>query len=205
MRRNTGRFSGYIRPFSYLIDLISINCIAVFLLPFTINTLYYHFFLSISWVIISWNVSFYEIYRYTKLIAIFEKTIKQYIVYVIVNFAYVGFMMQYSNSTTILKFVSLTVGFISLQKLFIYYFLKKYRIVFGSNYRKVVILGDEKNVSQLIHFFNDNPDYGYKLEKVYNLKIDKKADIQNSYNFILDNKIDEIYCAQSDFLSIFKL
>lgn len=199
MRRNTGRFSGYIRPFSYMIDLIIINCIALFLLPLTINTPYYHLFLSISWMIISWNVSFYEIYRYTKLLEIFEKTIKQYIIYVILNFAYVGFIMQYSNSTIILKSVSITVGFISLQKLFIYYFLKKYRIVFGSNYRKVVILGDEKNVSQLIHFFNDNPDYGYKLEKVYHLKTDKKTDIQNSYNFILDNKIDEIYCAQADF------
>lgn len=199
MRRNTGRFSGYIRPFSYMIDLIIINCIALFLLPLTINTPYYHLFLSISWMIISWNVSFYEIYRYTKLLEIFEKTIKQYIIYVILNFAYVGFIMQYSNSTIILKSVSITVGFISLQKLFIYYFLKKYRIVFGSNYRKVVILGDEKNVSQLIHFFNDNPDYGYKLEKVYHLKTDKKTEIQNSYNFILDNKIDEIYCAQADF------
>ncbi len=199
MRRNTGRFSGYIRPFSYLIDLISINYIAFFLLPSIINTLYYHFFLSIAWMVISWNVSFYEIYRYTKLVEIFEKTIKQYIIYLIVNFAYVGFMMQYSNSTDILKYVSLTVALISLQKLFIYYFLKKYRIVFGSNYRKVVVLGEEKKVTELTNFFNENPDYGYKLEKIYYLKNDKKEEIKESYKFILENKIDEIYCSQSDF------
>lgn len=198
MQRHTGRFSVYIRPFSYLLDLIIINFLANLLLIDSLTGLYYHLFVSFSWIVISWNVGFYEVYRFTKVIEILSKIIKQYIVFTIVNFAYIGYFLKFSEPSLIVKFVTIAMIFIASGKLFVYYFLRRFRVVFGGNFRRVVIIGEEKNTSHLIDFFNENPNYGYKLVKFFDLKISKKQQIQECFDFVLDNNIDEIYGALSD-------
>lgn len=202
MQRHTGRFSVYIRPFSYVLDLIIINFLAYNLLINSLNGLYYHFFISFSWVVISWNVGFYEVYRFTKASEILEKIVKQYVVFTVVNFAYIGYILKFSEPSLILKFVSIALGLIAFEKLFVYYFLRRFRVVYGGNFRKVVIVGEEKHTSELVHFFNDNPNYGYKLVKVFDLKTSKKLEIKECQDFVLENKIDEIYCALSDLSNI---
>ena len=202
MQRHTGRFSVYIRPFSYILDLIIINFLAYNLLINSLNGFYYHFFISFSWVVISWNVRFYQVYRFTKASEILEKIVKQYVVFTIVNFAYIGYFLKFSEPSLILKFVSIALGLIAFEKLFVYYFLRRFRVVYGGNFRKVVIVGEEKHTSELVHFFNDNPNYGYKLVKVFDLKTSKKLEIKECQDFVLENKIDEIYCALSDLSNI---
>ena len=142
MQKHTGRFSIYIRPFSYALDLFIINYLVSILLLNSLNEIYYHFFVSLSWIFISWNVSFYKVYRFTKVTDIFEKLVKQYIVFTTVNFACVGYFLKLSEPTLIIKFVSLALSLIALEKLFIYYFLRRYRVVFGGNFRRVVIIGE---------------------------------------------------------------
>ena len=198
MRKKTGRYSGYIRPFSYLLDLTVVNLLSVFILPETFQTLSFHFFISLAWVILSMNIGFYEIYRYTKVIEIFGKIFKQYFLFLIVNFAYIGYFSKFSDSSIILQFVSYSLILISLAKLFIYYFLRRFRVVFGGNFRKVVIVGNGKSVEQLVTFFNENPDYGYKLEHVFDLEENKKMQIENCFTFVMQNEIDEVYCSLSD-------
>ena len=198
MQRHTGRFSVYIRPFSYVLDLIIINFLAYNLLINSLNGFYYHVFISFSWVVISWNVGFYEVYRFTKASEILEKIVKQYVIFTVVNFAYIGYFLKFSEPSLILKFVSIALGLIAFEKLFVYYFLRRFRVVYGGNFRKVVIVGEEKHTSELVHFFNDNPNYGYKLVKVFDLKTSKKLEIKECQDFVLENKIDEIYCALSD-------
>jgi putative colanic acid biosynthesis UDP-glucose lipid carrier transferase len=149
-------------------------------------------------VVISWNVGFYEVYRFTKASEILEKIVKQYVVFTVVNFAYIGYFLKFSEPSLILKFVSIALGLIAFEKLFVYYFLRRFRVVYGGNFRKVVIVGEEKSTSELAHFFNDNPNYGYKLVKVFDLKTSKKQEIKECLDFVLENKIDEIYCALSD-------
>ena len=198
MQKHTGRFSIYIRPFSYALDLIIINYLVSILLLNSLNEIYYHFFVSLSWIFISWNVSFYNVYRFTKVTNIFEKLVKQYFLFTIVNFAYVGYFLKLSEPTLIIKFVSLALSLIALEKLFIYYFLRRYRVVFGGNFRRVVIIGEEKTTKQLVTFFNDNPNYGYKIVKFFNLKFNKKQHIKEYQEFVIENKIDEIYCSLAD-------
>lgn len=202
MQRHTGRFSVYIRPFSYVLDLIIINFLAYNMLINSLNGFYYHVFISFSWVVISWNVGFYEVYRFTKLSEILEKIVKQYVIFTVVNFAYIGYFLKFSEPSLILKFVSIALGLIAFEKLFVYYFLRRFRVVYGGNFRKVVIVGEEKSTSGLVHFFNDNPNYGYKLVKVFDLKTSKKQEIKECQDFVLENKIDEIYCALSDLSNI---
>lgn len=198
MRKKTGRYSGYIRPFSYVLDLIIINILANFLLPETLNLLGYHFFVSTSWLIIAWNIGFYEVYRYTKVIEIFSNILKQYFFFLLINFAFIGFYLKFSEPSKMIEFVSFSLILVSLAKFFIYFSLRRFRVVFGGNFRRVVIVGNGKSVSQLEEFFNENPDYGYKLEKVFTLIPNKKEQVEECFDFVMENKIDEIYCSLSD-------
>ena len=141
MRANTGRYSGYIRPFSYALDLIIINFRADIFLLDSLNEIYYHIFISISWIIIAWNIGFYEVYRFTNAIEILSKSFKQYIFFLIINFSYLGIFLALSAPTQMLKFVTLAIVFISIFKFSLYYLLRRFRVVFGGNFRRVVIVG----------------------------------------------------------------
>ena len=202
MRANTGRYSGYIRPFSYALDLIIINFLAYIFLLDSLNEIYYHIFISISWIIIAWNIGFYEVYRFTNAIEILSKSFKQYIFFLIINFSYLGIFLALSAPTQMLKFVTLAIVLISIFKFSLYYLLRRFRVVFGGNFRRVVIVGHGKDVNELAEFFNKNLDYGYKLVKVFDTKGAKKEQLENCQKFVLENKIDEIYCALSDLTNV---
>ena len=61
-----GRYSGFIRPISYGIDLAIIYSLAKQFFQITEQYIYYIIFITVSWVIISMISNFYEIYRFTK-------------------------------------------------------------------------------------------------------------------------------------------
>jgi putative colanic acid biosynthesis UDP-glucose lipid carrier transferase len=198
MRKKTGRYSGYIRPFSYVLDLTVINTLSIVLLPENFNVFTFHFFVSFAWIILAYSTRFYEVYRYTKVFEIFGKIIKQKVLFLILNFAYIGYFSKYSDTALVIKFIFLSLLLISFAKLFIYYFLRKYRVVFGGNFRRVVIAGSGKSVEQLAVFFNDNLDYGYKLIKIFDLSVNKKQQMEECFEFVKEHRIDEIYCSLSD-------
>jgi putative colanic acid biosynthesis UDP-glucose lipid carrier transferase len=198
MRANTGRYSGYIRPFSYVLDLMIINFLAFVLFSDAFRQFYYPLFVCISWIIIAWNIGFYEVYRFTNAIEIVNKILKQYVLFLIMNFAYLGISLLSVGSIQMLMFVTSSLILISGFKFSMYYFLRRFRVVFGGNFRKVVIFGHGKDVNQLAEFFDNNSDYGYKLEKIFDSKGLKKEQLEICQNFVLENNIDEIYCALSD-------
>ncbi len=80
---------------------------------------------------------------------------------------------------------------ITITKFTIFFLLKKYRKVFKGNLRKVVIVGLNKKTDQLRKYFNDNPDYGYQLLKIFDLK--QYQNIEEIINHISENEVDEIY------------
>lgn len=198
MKTKTGRYSGYIRPFSYLIDLVIINVLALYILWFHTNEIYYAIFISFGWFIIAANLGFYEVYRYTKVIAILNCTLKQGILFTLFCLVLEYFYSETSNQKAVALFVFSSLFLILSVKLFIYYFLKRYRVLFGRNFRTVVLLGNNKNIDPLKGFFTENPDYGYKLIKVFTLEDNKKQRIDECLSYVFDKKIDEIYCSIAD-------
>ncbi len=188
-----GRYSGFLRPISYGIDLL---IIAFLVKPFfQDNTIYFQYvlFISISWIIVSLLSGFYEIYRYTKALKIVSLLAKQGVIFTLLVFAFFGFYNLDRRTLDVSVYVLQVFGVITIVKFSIFYLLKKYRSYWGGNYRKVVILGLNQKTDQLRKFFTDNPEYGYKLSKTVDFK--HKPNQEALFNYILDNEIDEIYCS----------
>ena len=198
MKTKTGRYSGYIRPFSYLIDLIIINVLAIYIFPFHDNEIVYSILISFAWFAIAIYLGFYEVYRYTKVIAILNCALKQFALFSLFCLALELFYSDFYYQKRVVFFVVVSIIFILSIKLSIYYFLRKFRALYGGNSRNVVLLGNNKNINPLKTFFNENPDYGYKLVKVFTLQDHKKERINECLSFVLKTKTDEIYCSMTD-------
>jgi putative colanic acid biosysnthesis UDP-glucose lipid carrier transferase len=201
VKTKTGRYSGYIRPFSRLLDLIVIIFFTGYFSAIPVFEDFYVFFISCAWFIIATNLGFYEVYRYTKVIAILNCTLKQATAFTICCLAFGYFYPQKHSLSTILQFTTVSILFILGFKLFIYFFLRKYRILFGGNFRSVILVGKDNTVKPLKHFFEENPDYGYKLIKIFNLNQQSDDYFKTIFSFVLDNNIDEIYCSIEDLSS----
>ncbi|MDN3491590.1 exopolysaccharide biosynthesis polyprenyl glycosylphosphotransferase [Winogradskyella bathintestinalis] len=193
-----GRYSGYLRPISYIIDLTIINGVAIFYLlngkdPFVFSTI-----MSISWVLLSVYSHFYEVYRYTRPINILALIVKQFILFLLLVFALAGLYHELDiYPRPIVKYTLLCFLLIAIFKFTIYYLLQKYRTSFGGNFRKTVILGLNKKTIALDNYFNKNPEYGYSHQKTFNFK-NKEHTLVECFHYILDEGIDEIYCSISE-------
>lgn len=194
-----GRYSGYLRPISYAIDLVIIQVVAHFLFFNQEINLNYLIFSSVVWILMSLKSDFYEIYRFTQVVKIFSLLGKQMGLFILVVFAFFGFYNQFSiHPNTVFKYVLITFLLITAFKLTIYYLLKKYRTVLGGNYRNTVIIGKNKKTEQLEKFFIDNPEYGYQLQKVFDLRGDEKVEIEDCFEYIQKNEVDEIYSSVAE-------
>ena len=198
MKTKTGRYSGYIRPFSYLIDLIIINVLAIYLFFFHTNEIIYSILISFAWFAIAIYLGFYEVYRYTKVIAILNCALKQFILFSLFCLALELFFSDFYFQKRVVFFVFVSIAIILFFKLSIYFLLRKIRILYGGNSRSVVLLGNSKSISPLKNFFTENPDYGYKLMKVFKLESHKKEVIQECFSYVISSKTDEIYCSLAD-------
>ena len=198
MKTKTGRYSGYIRPFSFIVDMSILNIGAIYLTDFPMHSILYPLSISLSWFIIAASLGFYEVYRYTKIITILNCALKQVILFGLFCMALAFFHSDSSSFYKIVSYTSITFALIMTVKLCIYYFLKKFRVLYGGNFRKVILVGNAKSVSPLQHFFTENPDYGYQLEHVFDLEKEKSQQLQKSCAYVLENKIDEIYCAMGE-------
>lgn len=198
MRNKTGRYSGYIRPFSYVADIVIIVSFAFTF--FKIPNLEFQFaaLISSAWLLIAAQLGFYEVYRYTKVISILNCAVKQFFWFIITALALVFLFNNETNFDVIFYYVGSVFLVVLILKLFIYYFLKEYRIVFGGNFRNVILVGNLKKVAHLQSFFTENLDYGYKLIKLFTVSEDLEKSLQSVFSFVLENNIDELYFAMSD-------
>ncbi|WP_282030226.1 exopolysaccharide biosynthesis polyprenyl glycosylphosphotransferase [Winogradskyella eximia] len=193
-----GRYSGYLRPISYIIDLTIINGVSVFYLLNGKDPIIFLTIISISWVLLSVYSRFYEVYRYTRPINILSLIVKQFILFLLLVFAFSGLYHELNlYPRPIVKYALLCFLLITIFKFTIYYLLQKYRTSFGGNFRTTVILGLNKKTIALDNFFNKNPEYGYSHQRTFNFK-NKEHSLEECFKYILEESIDEIYCSISE-------
>lgn len=195
MKTKVGRYSKYIRPIIVVLDLILLNLFAFLFLGSVSNSNYFLFFISLSWIIISLNIEFYEVYRFTKEVSILNKILRQFFLFTILCYSFLGFYDKNLNPKEVIIYILYLLFTITFIKIFIYYFLKKYRSFFGGNIRNVIIVGNGKNADNLNLLFDKTPDYGCKVIKRFHFEGNKSEIIKEALDFSLNNKIDVIYCS----------
>jgi putative colanic acid biosynthesis UDP-glucose lipid carrier transferase len=197
---NIGRYSKYIRPISILMDLMIVSISGVYLFEHQVfNIGYYITYLTIGWCAIAVFINFYDVYRFTAPIEIMSKIIKQGVIFLLIVLAFFPFSKQYAFSEkAVVVFMISSIALVSMSKFVLFYFLKKYRIITGSNFRNVVIIGYSPEAIRLKKLFESRNDYGYHFfgffsDKQENIEI--KGRLEKLKSFVLENEIDEIYCS----------
>lgn len=194
-----GRYSGWIRPIAYLVDLCILYSMAYYILLPYINKISFGIYMMLLWLSISMATKFYVVYRYTHATNLLILLAKQTIVLTLGVYAYFGYHNHsWIHSNTILKFVLLSMLFVSIAKFSLFYLLKRYRLYLKGNVRKVIIFGSNAKTKQLESFFNDRLEYGYKLDRIFNTEDILKKDLESIFYYIQKNTIDEIYISLAE-------
>ncbi|KJD36767.1 sugar transferase [Tamlana sedimentorum] len=187
-------YSIIIKPFIYVIDLFLISIASFYFLKQDMNNIVAF---CIMWFSLSFFTSFYKIYRFTKITEVISLLSKQIFIFITVVFAFLFLKNSDVKPVNGVYFFLLLYILMVLFRVAFFFLLRKYRIVTGSNYKKVVIIGINNSTKKLEHFFKTHPEFGYKFLGFFSdeKSIAKRGSVSESINFILKNEIEEIYCS----------
>jgi putative colanic acid biosynthesis UDP-glucose lipid carrier transferase len=198
-----GRYSKYIRPISISFDLLVISFLSLyFFRELGLNNPLYTVYQLIAWGFVAFFSKFYEVYRFTTPVEIITKLVKQGILFLLVVIAFFPFdKTALFSGRAIAIFMSCSFILISGFKYILFYYLRKYRLVTGSNYRNAVIIGYTPEAIKLKELFETRNEFGYRFlgyfsDKKSNANISGKVD--QIKDFVLMNKVDEIYCSLNE-------
>ncbi|HRZ33167.1 MAG: undecaprenyl-phosphate glucose phosphotransferase [Flavobacterium sp.] len=198
-----GRYSKFIRPISVSLDLLVITLLAFFFFEeLNLDFFLFETYQVVCWILIAFFVGFYEVYRFTTPVEILSKILKQSIVFLLVVIAYFPFAKNsLFSGKAVALFMTSSFILIVFIKYLLFYYLKKYRIVTGSNFRNAVIIGYTEEAINLKDLFEKRNDYGYRFfgffsDKKSNENI--KGKVSEIKEFVINNKIDEIYCSLNE-------
>lgn len=190
MQRKIGRYSKYLRPITITFDLIVLVFFGIWMLPDSFQATYFYLYLAFSWIVISITTKFYQVYRFTKLIQIAQKIIKQYFLFALNIFALNGLFSITKEYNVVGFYLLVTAIVIVLAKYLIFWLLKLFRKYYKGNLRRIVIVGHDDLTANFIKFVTVNHDYGYSLSSSFSLTNAQPADIVAYCN---ENDVDEIY------------
>jgi putative colanic acid biosynthesis UDP-glucose lipid carrier transferase len=199
----TGRYSKYIRPINILIDLTVITVVNFFVFKeFVSNMLLFVLYQYIGWGLLAFSIRFYDVYRFTTPIEIASKILRQGILFLLVVIAFFPFSrMTVFRESSIILFISFALTLVAIFKFSLFFYLKEYRIITGSNYRNAIIIGFTPEAIRLKNLFETRRDYGYRFLGYFS---DKKTDeditgkLTDLKPFVIENSVDEIYCSLNE-------
>ena len=194
------RYSFLIRPINLLKDLFIFNSILYYIGDRAYVNIKFMLYINIVWLLISYYTGYYKIFRTTGVLKMLNLIFGQFFIFILSFFAFFslfneGVIINRQFTILLLILVSLFVS-----KFTFFYALKIYRGL-GKNYRRVIVIGCDKSSNKLKKFIVTNPYLGFKnlgyfTDEKSNSK-DYLGRIDEAQEFILENKVDEIYCSLS--------
>jgi len=199
VKKHAGRYSIFLRPISVIFDLLALNFFIYFFLDKDLFQSVSIIIFSFLWIISALTTKFYEVYRFTKLVDIISYIFYQLLLFSLVVFAFFG-IVETKNPGLFktLTFLFYTFSFISLFKFTLFYALQSYRLGFGGNFRKTIIIGNNESVKELKEFFVKQKELGYENRKTFNFKSTSELNLEECFDFILSRNIDEVYCSANE-------
>ena len=196
-----GRYSGYIRPITYVIDILLLLLFTYTCFVFE-NKLNYYFigYLIFGWILSTAITGYYEIYRFTSTIKVITLAIKQFMFFALILFAFFGVVNKINiTSSLALQFLGYYFLTALVIKLIIYFALKRYRLKGGSN-RNTIIIGYNNSTKALEQVFKNKPIYGYRYLGFFtNVDVTNKlGNIEDALIYMTKANVDDIYCSISE-------
>ena len=178
-------YSKYLRPVSILFDVLVITILfPYFFRELGINNLYFGAYQLAAWAVIAYIFEFYDVYRFTSITEIISKIIKQGVIFLLVVIAFFPFSKQaIFSGQAIAKYLTISFIIITVFKFLLFYYLKKYRLATGSNFRNAIIIGYTPESLRLRDLFVQKAEYGYRFKGFFS---DKK------HNEHIEGKIADI-------------
>lgn len=165
-------------------------------------TLPFLLYIAVFWFFIAYNTNFYVIDRYTHYTKLIRLLISQFFVF---GLAYLSYFALFKEGEVISnQFLTYLLIFllISFFKFLIFFLEKKFRNQ-NKDFKNVVLFGDINSAEKLESLFKDKSDFGYEFYGFFSRKEyeSKKylGPIKEGFNFVLENKIEEIYCDPAHF------
>ena len=190
------RYSFLITPLQLVID-----CLSIFMILYFVSDQEFYNLIFITYILSFWTLSsiltdYYKVLRFTKFLRLLSLTFRHFFIFILGFFTFFGIYKEgfvVHNQFLILTSILLTTFSF---KIIFYFSLKWYRNL-GKNFRKVVVIGVDDSSKKIISLFNQNKTLGYKYLGYFTNKVntDKLGTIEDSFQFILDNTVDEIYCS----------
>lgn len=201
MTNTSGRYSKYLRLINISIHLLFINITLYFFNKIVFNNSGQIIYINLSWLSIAYVSNFYNTYRYVDLTKLLARLVLQYTIFFLAYFAFYAFTKQPIDTYLHLKiFLVIFIGLLII-RMFFFFALRAYRI-HGGNYRRVVIVGKSANDKTLQDFFKNRTEFGYKFLGFFSDRNSKgatyKGTVNQAFDFISSNSVDEIYCSLSD-------
>lgn len=195
----------FIRPSIILIDLLLINAIVYFISDKEYLNISFLSYISLFWLVTSYYTKFYNVYRYTHVSRLLGLLLSQFFIFSLAYLSYFSVFKEGEIINNQVLIFSLIFCFIVFFKFFIFLLLKKYRSD-GKNYRNVVLFGEISSAKKLDDLFHRKNDLGYRFFGFFSDKHYKSKNYlgptKNGFNYIVENKIDEIYCDSSKVNSV---
>lgn len=207
-----------IKPISIIAHLVLLNFIFFgYKLDFYDNV-YFAIYLNFSWLIIAYFVKLYSFSRNIKITTVVTQFLTQIVIFSLAVYSF----FTWTKSEVALKHITLLLGvfLLSVMVFRALYFsaLRRYRIE-GKNFKQVIVIGSNGGLKPLIDFMTSRADFGYKIMGLFsdaekpslsysvtnkaltkngNGKIKHLGKIEASFDYVIQNKIDEIYCSISE-------
>ncbi|MFQ3182353.1 MAG: putative colanic acid biosynthesis UDP-glucose lipid carrier transferase [Polaribacter sp.] len=192
------KYSHLIKSFQIITDVFIINSIVYLVDDKHYLNVSFLSYITIFWLLISYFLGFYKVYRNTGVYRLFTLLGKQFGSFILGYFAYFGIFREgdiVNNQFLIL--ISIIIS-ISLFKFTWFFLLKSYRS-FGKNYRTTVVVGFDNSSKDIIQLFKTKSNLGYKYLGYFSDKVcDEKeylGNLESVYEYATRNRVDEIYCS----------
>ncbi|MFK5889550.1 MAG: undecaprenyl-phosphate glucose phosphotransferase [Flavobacteriaceae bacterium] len=198
MDKITIGYSKYLKLINISVHLVILN-LTFWYFDKSIGTNLSHIlFINMSWLIIAYLSNFYSTYRYIDLTKLIARLILQFILFTLSYFSFYALSRVNFNIFIQAKiFITLFPSLLTV-RLFFFFSLRAYRKQ-GGNYRRVIIIGNSVKEKELQDFFINRTEFGYKFFGFFSKEKTKNkyylGNINNAFDFVTQNGIDEIYCS----------
>jgi putative colanic acid biosynthesis UDP-glucose lipid carrier transferase len=180
------KYSHLIKSFQIIIDVFIINSIVYLIYDKQYLNVSFLSYITIFWLLISYFVGFYKVYRYTRFFRLFTLLVKQFFLLILGYFAYFGVFREgdiVNNQFLILTSIIIS---ISLFKFFWFFILNKYRS-FGNNYRTTVVVGFDNSSKDIVRLFKSKSNLGYKYLGYFSDKVYSKKEYLGNLESVLSS------------------